>query len=361
MQRFTRLLAVLFALTISSPGGSGGPAGTAVAVVPQADGTLDGNSAVMATGDGVFLGQNVITGNAGQVQIVFSDNTHLVIGPQASLVISEYLMRNDGSASKFVVDALSGSFRFMTGNSPKNAYRIKTPTGTLGVRGTAFDFTVEPGSGKTTVLLYHGGVRMCGASGCTELSESCAVGVLAKRAAAAVVRPHDKRRPQLLKNFPYLASQQPLKAAFRVKQAGPCKDPAISLVGKQSKFTPDPSEPSTQPPASGPSASEPSSVQPSREPPSREPPSSEPSSSRPPSSEPSASQPSSSPPSSSEPSLPPSSSKPPKSGHDNNGLGNGGDTTSEGDSETGNQGAGKGSGHGNGGVGNGNGNGSAKH
>jgi hypothetical protein len=373
----------LLGIAFASPGGSSSPAGTAVGVLPDAQGQLDGLSAELSTGDGVFMGQRVITGNKGQVQILFSDNTHLVVGPQASLVISTYLMRNDGNASKVVVDALSGTFRFMTGNSPKSAYQIKTPTGTLGVRGTAFDFTVDPVTGQTTVLLYHGGVQMCDKHGCEELAESCAVGVIGKTATPDVVGSHDKRRPGLLKDFPYLESQQPLKAAFRVEQAGPCSlpSPPTSFGGRKLIATafdrgPDgppssePSKPSSsseeQQPSSS-SAEQSSSEPPPHGPPPRKPPptSSEPppaSSSEPP---PASSEP---PPTSSEP--PPTSSQPPptssSSEHNNNGLGNGGEGD-EGPTETNNPGKGNGSngtpgnGNGNGGVGNGNGNGNAKH
>jgi hypothetical protein len=45
----------------------------------------------------------------------------------------------------------SGSVRFLSGASDKKAYRINTPQGTIGVRGTAFDLTVR--NGKTYLLL----------------------------------------------------------------------------------------------------------------------------------------------------------------------------------------------------------------
>src|SRR5690606_42119301 len=84
------------------------------------------------------IGDRVVTGPSGQVQILFSDRTELVVGPRSALLIEDYLLRNDGSAGKFAINALSGTFRFVTGGAPKDSYVIKTPTGTIGVRGTAF-------------------------------------------------------------------------------------------------------------------------------------------------------------------------------------------------------------------------------
>src|SRR4051812_9553997 len=215
----------------ASPARAETVAGNAGDVVPQAQGNLAGATATLASGDEIFMGQRVITGNAGRVQVVFSDQTHLVVGPGSSLVIAEYLMRNNGTASKFVVNALGGTFRFITGNSPKNAYQINTPTGTLGVRGTAFDFGVDKESGETQVLLYHGGVRMCGADGsCVMLTEACSVGVIPHHDAASVYGKSDHRRPPVLKNFPYLASQAPLEADFRVGGTGGCKEQPLDVT-----------------------------------------------------------------------------------------------------------------------------------
>ncbi|RYE07410.1 MAG: hypothetical protein EOP22_17855 [Hyphomicrobiales bacterium] len=206
------------------------PAGNAVAVIQQAKGELDGSTTVIAVGDGLFMGQQVITGTRGQVQIVFSDSTHLVVGPGSSLVISEYLMRNNGTASKFVVDALSGTFRFVTGKSRHDAYEIRTPTGTLGVRGTAFDFSIEPRSGETAVLLYHGGVEMCAAAGdCVMLTEVCDLGLIPRRNSPTILT--ERKRPPKLKGFPYLSSQRPLRDDFRIRAAADCKQaPAAAHI-----------------------------------------------------------------------------------------------------------------------------------
>ncbi len=99
--------------------------------------------ATFVVGSDIFIGDQVVTGAKGQVQILFADNTHLVVGPNSALTIEDYLLRNNGSAGKFVVDMLAGSFRFATGESAKNRYRIDTPTGTIGVRGTGFDTFVD--------------------------------------------------------------------------------------------------------------------------------------------------------------------------------------------------------------------------
>ena len=92
-------------------------------VNPAADAQLEGATRTLIVGADIFIGDLVETGPKGQVQILFADNTKLVVGPQSSLKIDDYLMRNNGAAGKFAVDMLSGSFRFATGNGPKNQVR----------------------------------------------------------------------------------------------------------------------------------------------------------------------------------------------------------------------------------------------
>lgn len=293
------LVAVAFS-SLGPPALAEDPAGNAVAVIQQASVDRDGGSSVIAAGDGIFMGQTLITGNAGQVQVLFSDQTRLVVGPHSSLLVSNYLMRGD-TASRVVVDALGGTFRFITGNSPKNAYKIVTPTGTLGVRGTAFDFDVAPATGETHVLLYHGGVEMCGLAGaCRVLSHVCDVGVIPRQDHAALVGNGDDRKPAILQRFPYMGSQVKLREDFRVPGTDVCQDTTTVADVR-------PPQGGTVVPG-GPGQPLPPPLSPPDDPP---------------------------------PSPPPVGGG---GGHDNKGIGNGGDTPSEGGSESGNPHAG-GNGH----------------
>src|SRR5690606_9154446 len=126
--------------------------GIAVGVNPQALARTDTIERVLIVGDNISVGETLTTGAEGQVQIIFADDTHMVVGPNSSLLIQTYLMRNDGTAQNLTVNALAGSFRFISGHSPKPAYRINTPTAAIAVRGTAFDIIVTPAD--TRIMLY---------------------------------------------------------------------------------------------------------------------------------------------------------------------------------------------------------------
>lgn len=202
------VIAVLGLLLIGpASGAAGDPAiAKAVDVRPEATGAINGATVVLSAADDLFEGQKIVTGSQGQVQIVFADDTRMVVGPGSSLVIEKYLMRNGGTASAFAVSALGGTFRFITGKSAKSVYKIDTPTGTIGVRGTKFDFTVK--KKKTDIILFDGEVTYCATGGdCTSVSDKC--GTVGNGNAAG-------------DDFIYVKSQRSLKTGFKVNGAGDC-------------------------------------------------------------------------------------------------------------------------------------------
>ncbi|MEO6395263.1 MAG: FecR domain-containing protein, partial [Devosia sp.] len=133
-----RLVFATFLLAVFSSGPSAAATGTAMGVKIDASIESGAITRTLVVGDDLLIGDRVVTDKSGLVQILFEDSTELVVGPNSELVIEDYLLRQDGSAGRLAINALSGTFRFVTGLAPKDRYEITTPTGTMGVRGTAF-------------------------------------------------------------------------------------------------------------------------------------------------------------------------------------------------------------------------------
>src|SRR3569833_3097350 len=125
----TRLLAATV-LTSIPAAALADAAGTAKGVNPDADALRATTKQTLVVGADIFIGDVVQTGAKGQVQILYADNTKLVVGPSSALKIDDYLLRNDGSAGKVVADMLSGAFRFAMCKVAMCSYEINTPTGT---------------------------------------------------------------------------------------------------------------------------------------------------------------------------------------------------------------------------------------
>ena len=213
--------------------------GKALGVDPAAAVETKVDSKTLTVGADIFIGDRVVTGAEGQVQIKFSDQTELVVGPNSALLIEDYLLREDDSPGKFAINALSGTFRFTTGRAPKDRYVIQTPTGTIGVRGTSFDFNSN--TQETRVLLYHGQVVLCNLDDtCVTLDDTCELGAYDLGKSEILGHTDDFKgaaREDLKASFIYAQSQAPLLGAFRVEEAKECfqkgfvaNTPAESLV-----------------------------------------------------------------------------------------------------------------------------------
>lgn len=243
------VLSLAACLLLLAPAGAFAAAtGTAKGVDPDASAARGGDTQVLVVGADVFIGDLVKTGPSGQVQIKFSDNTELVVGPRSSLTIEDYLLREDGSAGKMVVNTLAGTFRFVTGNAPKDRYLIKTPTGTIGVRGTAFDWAnTETG---TAAMLYHGAIVVCTTGGtCVTLDDVCDVAEY-NSSEAQLIGHFDTitgdARNLFRGFFRYAVSQNPLLREFRINGAERCVNRPTSTGGPESL-----SEPGTSTPPRG--------------------------------------------------------------------------------------------------------------
>lgn len=281
------------------------PLGAAVDVTPLAVGNLGGVETTIVAGSQLFPGQLLTTGPRGEIQIIFTDQTRMVLGPNSALVIESYLLRGQNGIESFAANALGGTFRFITGNGQSEAYRITTPTGTIGIRGTAFDFSVDLETGQTNLLLYRGSVILCSLDGiCFTLEDRCALGMLGPDGTG--IPALERQRIRLVRaTLPYAVTQGGLLAPFLVEQPQIClgevlADPDIVPILRTSGGPPPPEPPPPPPP-------------------------------------------------------PP----PPESvaGHNNNGFGNGGESPGEVGGEANNPGRGNGNAGGNNGNGNGNGNG----
>ena len=106
--------------------------GKATSVRPQAEGSHAGP---LSAGLNVYSKETVRTGQSGQVDLQFKDNSNLKVGANSSVHLDKFVYDPNKSTSDVAIQATRGSFRFVTGSLGSETYKIKTPYGTLGVRG----------------------------------------------------------------------------------------------------------------------------------------------------------------------------------------------------------------------------------
>jgi hypothetical protein len=106
--------------------------GTANTVRPEASGSVAGT---LSAGSGVHANETVRTGNAGQAGMRFLDESNLNVGPSSSVRLDKFVYDPNKGSGTLVIEGTRGAFRFSTGSQNKGDVKIKTPSGTLGIRG----------------------------------------------------------------------------------------------------------------------------------------------------------------------------------------------------------------------------------
>ncbi|WP_196157523.1 FecR domain-containing protein [Reinekea sp. G2M2-21] len=109
----------------------------------------------------VLEGDTLVTGADSEIHIRFKDNAVLALRADSQLKISEYQNAEDGNQERVLMELLSGGFRTITGSfgkSNKDAYQIKTPNASIGIRGTNYEAILT--QDNLIVGVYQGGVRL---------------------------------------------------------------------------------------------------------------------------------------------------------------------------------------------------------
>ncbi len=114
----------------------------------------------LSVGSAIREGETLVSATASNAEVELQDQTKLAIGPEARLVLGRFSYKAGKSPGSIALTLSRGAFRFMTGNAPKAAYDIKTPTASLGLRGTIFDAFISD-TGDTAVLVHEGNVNVC--------------------------------------------------------------------------------------------------------------------------------------------------------------------------------------------------------
>ena len=122
--------------------------GTATSVKPEARGSVAGQ---LSSSSGVHANETVNTGQGGQANLQFLDNTKLSVGPASTVRLDKFVYDPNKGTGAVTINATRGAYRFVTGSQDSRNYQIKTPYATLGVRGTVLEIVVERSgrSGRT--------------------------------------------------------------------------------------------------------------------------------------------------------------------------------------------------------------------
>lgn len=220
---FLRLMAtvIVLGLWLAVPAGAQA-VGQVIDVRGGANLTSRGGTTAVRNAMPISNGDTIRTDRNGHVEIRFADNTKVAVGPNARFLVEDVSLASSNRARNFSVRASSGFFRFLSGRSDKSAYKIRTPTATMGIRGTEFDFTVQ-GNRVTHLLAYGGTVEICNsARSCARVrGGGCSPVGAPRRGTLDIPRTDADKREALLEQFPYAVDQRRVSRQLRVS-SGSC-------------------------------------------------------------------------------------------------------------------------------------------
>src|SRR3954454_9695997 len=115
----------------------------------------------ISAGDEIFRDETVRTAADSDAKFVLRDDTNLSLGPGSTLKLDRAGFSGQTSAGEIAVKLSTGAFRFVTGTSAKEFYKIFTPLSTIDVRVTSIVFFNQ--LSLNIVVLQNGKALLCAA------------------------------------------------------------------------------------------------------------------------------------------------------------------------------------------------------
>ena len=157
----TRHAIVLFVavLALASSSWAQPEIGTVAGVDGRAEIGRAGSWSEAAIGGPIHLGDVLRTGKPGRMRVVFQDDSVLTVSEESEVKIDEQTFNPDKGQARSLMDLIRGKVNSVVSDyyhTSSNAYEVKTPNATAGVRGTEFTVAYDPDDEQTEVLGISG-------------------------------------------------------------------------------------------------------------------------------------------------------------------------------------------------------------
>lgn len=145
VSKFARTVLVLGLLAVPAWAAAedvvGEPVGYIMKVQGEASVTSRGQTIEARVGQAIIPGATLRTGPGGAMGVTLSDNTVMSFGPNSEFILDDYAFEPAREELRLSARITQGTLNFISGVIAKlkpEAVELKTPTGTIGVRGTHF-------------------------------------------------------------------------------------------------------------------------------------------------------------------------------------------------------------------------------
>lgn len=164
--------------------------GFAAALVQDVKGDVRAAEAAVAKGQRVLTGATLITGPSSQATLAFDDGQQVVLNENTRFAITDYrFVKANPQSDRSFFNLLSGAARVVTGElaqRSRNAFEFRTPTSTIGIRGT--DFIVAIVEQPSYLSVLQGEIAATNAAGTVAFGAG-SFGMISTATALAVAIP----------------------------------------------------------------------------------------------------------------------------------------------------------------------------
>ncbi|ALG67759.1 Ig-like domain-containing protein [Beggiatoa leptomitoformis] len=119
----------------------------------------DGSGRILVQGDPIYEGDTIETGKRAYIKITLTDGTLFQLGPLSKASLDKFNYQPEAHHGELETNVFIGFFRFISGkiggDERGQHTTIKTPSATIGIRGSELDMAVNE-HGDTTVLHISG-------------------------------------------------------------------------------------------------------------------------------------------------------------------------------------------------------------
>lgn len=207
----------------------------------------------LAGQDPVYRNEDISAKAASRGELLLDDDSRIIVGENSTITLDNFVVAGD-SFSSGTINVAKGAFRFISGNSPKGAIKVKTPLSTIGLRGTIFDVYVSQG-GLTRVVLLQGQLTACARSGqCLNLNRACDIVEIKGPSDIEEIpflRSAARTRPQEAALFDLTEAQQRHSRRWRAFESACSARAAEEIQRRSPNPFADPSEPEAEPDTPG--------------------------------------------------------------------------------------------------------------
>ncbi|HUA52367.1 MAG TPA: hypothetical protein VMB81_09390, partial [Candidatus Sulfotelmatobacter sp.] len=119
---------------------------------------VDGTKAVLAKGDPVYMRDLLEAHTGGSVGLILDDKTTFALGEGGRMRLDELVYNPASKAGSLSVSILKGTFVFVSGDiaaAHSDAMAVRTPVGTIGIRGTAVGGNITSDGVTSTITLLE--------------------------------------------------------------------------------------------------------------------------------------------------------------------------------------------------------------